>query len=126
MESSRPAPGRSAAAILGTSALLLLPALLQPRIQAGDLSSHLYNTWLVLLVKSGEPLGLEIVPQYSNVLFDWWLEGFWRAGGPALAEKSSVAGAVLLFFWGGFSMISRLVGRTVWAAAPLLAMLAYG
>jgi len=37
-------------------------------------------------VKSGEPLGLEIVPQYSNVLFDWWLEGLWRIGGPAFGR----------------------------------------
>ncbi|MGC8760223.1 MAG: hypothetical protein ACP5UT_11580 [Bryobacteraceae bacterium] len=99
---------------------------LQPRVQAGDLSSHLYNTWLVLLVKSGEPLGLEIVPQYSNVLFDWWLEGFWRLGGPVLAEKAGVSLAVMIFFWGSFALLRRLTGQSPWPSAPLLAMLAYG
>lgn len=108
------------------SSILLLPALLPSRIQAGDLSSHLYNTWLVLRVKAGEPLGLEIVPQYSNVLFDWWLEAFWKIGGPGLAEKASVSLAVLLFFWGAFALVSRLGGRPAWASAPLLAILAYG
>jgi hypothetical protein len=83
------------------SLALVLPVLLQERVQAVDLASHLYNTWLVLRVKSGEPLGLEIVPQYSNVLFDWWLEGLWRIGGPAFAEKAAVSLAVLAFFWGG-------------------------
>jgi len=108
------------------SLVLLLPVLLQERVQAGDLASHLYNTWLVLLVKSGEPLGLEIVPQYSNVLFDWWLEGLWRAGGPVFAEKAAVSLAVLLFFWGAFFLISRMTGRSAWPSAPLLAMVAYG
>ncbi len=114
------------AAVLGTSLLLILPVLLQRHVQAGDLASHLYNTWLVLLVKSGEPLGLEIVPQYSGVLFDWWLEGLWRLGGPVFAEKTAVSVSVLLFFWGSFFLLSRLNGRPAWPSAPLLAMLAYG
>jgi len=108
------------------SLALVLPILLQKRVQAGDLASHLYNTWLVLLVKSGEPLGLEIVPQYSNVLFDWWLEGLWRIGGPVFAEKAAASLAVLVFFWGAFFLLSRLTGRLAWSSAPLLAMLAYG
>jgi len=117
---------RRRAAILGVSLLLILPVLLQKHVQAGDLASHLYNTWLVLLVKSGEPLGLEIVPQYSNVLFDWWLEGLWRLGGPVFAEKTAVSVSVLLFFWGSFFLLTRLTGRPAWPSAPLLAMLAFG
>ncbi len=117
---------RRCAAIFGLSLLLILPVLLQRHVQAGDLGSHLYNTWLVLLVKSGEPLGLEIVPQYSNILFDWWLEGLWRLGGPVFAEKTAVSASVLLFFWGSFFLLSRLNGRPAWPSAPLLAMLAYG
>jgi len=108
------------------SLALVLPVLLQERVQAEDLPSHLYNTWLVLRMKSGEPLGLEIVPQYSNVLFDWWLEGLWRIGGPAFAEKAAVSLAVLAFFWGAFFLLSRLAERSAWPSAPLLAMLAYG
>lgn len=100
--------------------------LLQKRVQAGDLASHLYNTWLVQLVKAGEPLGLELVPQYSNVLFDWCLEGLWHFGGPAVAEKVAVSAAVLAFFWGSFALVSRLSGLSAWASAPVLAMLAYG
>jgi len=110
---------------IAVSLLLIAPVLLQEHVQAGDLASHLYNTWLVLLVKSGEPLGLEIVPQYSNVLFDWWLEGLWRIGGPAFAEKTAVSAAVLLFFWGALFLFSRLTERSAWPSAPLLAMLAY-
>lgn len=113
-------------AAVGISCLLVLPVLLQRHVQAGDLASHLYNAWLVQLVKSGEPLGLEIVPQYSNVLFDWWLEGLWRLGGPAFAEKTAVSASVLIFFWGSFFMLSRLAARPAWPGAPLLAMLTYG
>jgi len=113
-------------AILAASLLLVLPVLVQQHIQAGDLASHLYNTWLVLLVRSGEPLGLEIAPQYSNVLFDWWLETLWRIGGPAFAEKTAVALAVLLFFWGAMFLLTHLMERPAWHAAPLVAMLAYG
>lgn len=122
----QPRLNRRAIACAGVSVLLILPVLLQLHVQAGDLASHLYNTWLVLLVKAGEPLGLEIVPQYSNVLFDWWLEGLWRLGGPVLAEKAAVSLAVLLFFWGAFFLLSRLTGRSAWPSAPLLAMMAYG
>ncbi|MGQ9918618.1 MAG: hypothetical protein ACUVS7_14490 [Bryobacteraceae bacterium] len=111
---------------VGISCLLVLPVLLQRHVQAGDLASHTYNTWLVLLVKSGEPLGLEIVPQYSNVLFDWWLEALWRIGGPTFAEKAAVSVSVLLFFWGSFFLLERLTGRPAWPGAPLLAMLTYG
>ncbi len=117
---------RRFAAVLAASLLLLLPVLLQEHVQAGDLASHLYNTWLVLLVKQGEPLGLEIVPQFSNVLFDWWLEGLWQLGGPKLAEKGATGAAVLCFFWGAFVLLGRLSGRPAWPSAPLLAMLAYG
>jgi hypothetical protein len=107
------------------SLLLIAPVLLQKHVQAGDLASHLYNAWLVLLVKSGEPLGLEIVPQYSNVMFDWWLEALWRIGGPAFAEKAAVSVSVLLFFWGAFFLLTRLTERSAWPMAPLLATLAY-
>jgi len=122
----QPKASRQALACAAPSLLLILPVLLQNHVQAGDLASHLYNTWLVLLVKAGEPLGLDIVPQYSNVLFDWWLEGLWRIGGPVFAEKAAVSLALLLFFWGAFFLLSRLAERSAWPSAPLLAMMAYG
>lgn len=113
-------------ACAGVSLLLIAPVLVQEHVQAGDLASHLYNTWLVLLVRAGEPLGLELAPQFSNVLFDWWLEGLWRIGGPGFAEKAAVSISVLLFFWGAFFLVGRLTERSAWPSSPLLAMLAYG
>lgn len=108
------------------SAALLLPVLLPRHIPAADLPSHLYNTWLVLLVRQAQAPGLTIVPQWSNILFDWWLEGLWRLGGPALAEKMAVAAAVLIFFWGAFFWVSAITGRRAWSSVPFIAMLAYG
>lgn len=111
---------------LAASALLVLPVLLPRHVPAMDLPSHLYNTWLVLLVRQGRAPGLELAPQWSNVLFDWWLEGLWRLGGPVLAERVAVAAAVLIFFWGGFAWVSAITRRAAWSSAPLIAMLAYG
>jgi hypothetical protein len=95
-------------------------------VPAADLPSHLYNTWLTLLVREGRAPGLELVWQWSNVLFDWWLEALWRLGGPALAEKAGVAAAVLVFFWGSFSLVQAITRHPAWGSAPLLGMLAYG
>lgn len=108
------------------SVLLLLPVLLPPSVPAADLPSHLYNAWLALLVREGRAPGLELVPQWSNVLFDWWLEGLWRLAGPAVAEKAAVAAAVLVFFWGSFSLVTAMTRCPAWSSTPLLAMLAYG
>lgn len=118
--------GRRWLSCAGVSLLLIAPVWMQEHVQAGDLASHLYNAWLVSLVRTGEPLGLELVPQYSNVLFDWWLEGLWRIGGPVFAEKAAVSISVLLFFWGAFFLLERLTERSAWPSAPLLAMLSYG
>ncbi|MCX7604535.1 MAG: hypothetical protein N2036_10725 [Bryobacteraceae bacterium] len=115
-----------AAAYAAFSALLLLPVLLPRHVPAADLPSHLYNTWLAMLVREGRAPGVELVLQWSNVLFDWWLEALWRLGGPALAEKGAVAAAVLVFFWGAFALASAIQQRPAWVSAPVLAMLAYG
>lgn len=121
-------PGRLKATLqcAGASVLLLLPILLPRHVPAVDLPSHLYNTWLVLMVKQGQPLGLVISHQWSNILFDWWLEGLWLLAGPVLAEKVAVAVCVLIFFWGAFSLVGAISGRPAWPSAPLLAMLSYG
>jgi hypothetical protein len=108
------------------SVALLLPVLLPRHVPASDLPSHLYNTWLTLLVREGRAPGLELVWQWSNVLFDWWLEALWRLGGPPLAEKAGVAAAVLVFFWGSFSLVQAITRQPAWGSAPLLGMLAYG
>lgn len=113
-------------AYTSASAVLLLPVVLPRHVPATDLPSHLYNTWLTLLVREGQAPGLELVPQWSNVLFDWLLEGLWRLGGPVAAEKASVAAAVLVFFWGAFFFVEAITRRPAWSSAPLLAMLAFG
>src|SRR5689334_13625763 len=60
------------------SLLLLIPVFWQPRLQAGDLSSHIYNAWLVNLIEHGKTPGLIVVRQWTNVLFDWLLAGLFR------------------------------------------------
>src|SRR5713226_2973733 len=57
------------------SALVLVPCFWQAHIQAVDLSSHLYNAWLSILIGEGKAPGLAIVSQRTNVLFDIILAG---------------------------------------------------
>ncbi|HSY66086.1 MAG TPA: hypothetical protein VK829_15935, partial [Terriglobales bacterium] len=45
------------------SILFLVPCFWQSRIQAGDLSSHIYNVWLASLTSQGKVHGLWIAPQ---------------------------------------------------------------
>ena len=52
------------------SLLTGIPCIWQQHVQACDLSSHLYNAWLVNQVSAGNLPGLYVVPQFTNVLFD--------------------------------------------------------
>ncbi len=108
------------------SLTILIPSYWQPRIQAGDLSSHVYNAWLAREAAAGKVQGVYVVVQYTNVLFDLLLSGLVRAAGWGTAQKLAVSCCVLLFFWGGFAWISTVAGRRAWGLAPLIAMLAYG
>ena len=114
----------------GFSALLLAPCFWQSRIQAGDLSSHVYNAWLAQLIEHGQAPGLTLARQSNNVLFDLMLSGLMRAWGAAAAQRIAVSIAVLVFFWGAFAFVwssSRPQARRApWQLAPCLAMLAYG
>jgi hypothetical protein len=133
-----PAPGQAIesrrvsrlAAAVAVSILVLVPCFWQPRIQAGDLSSHLYNAWLAKLIEGGQAPGLSLARQSNNILFDLLLSGLLRAFGPGPAQRIAVSLAVLIFFWGAFAYIwscSRRRPRTApWHLAPSLAMLAYG
>jgi len=116
--------------VIAFSLLLLVPCFWQPRIQAGDLSSHLYNAWLAQLIERGQAPGLTLARQSNNVLFDLMLSGLMRAFGAAAAQRIAVSIAVLVFFWGAFVFVwsnSRLQPRKApWQLAPCLAMLAYG
>jgi hypothetical protein len=109
-----------------SSIALLVPCFWQPRIQAGDLSSHIYNAWLAQRIGAGAPLGLTIVPQSTNVLFDILLKALLAAFGAGAAQRIAVGAAVLIFFWGAFAFAGKLAGREPWPLAPALAMLAYG
>src|SRR5215212_3919247 len=77
------------------SILLLLPVYWQPRVQAGDLSSHIYNAWLAQLIETGRTQGLVVVRQTTNVLFDLLLAGLTRVAGAEFAQRVSVSIAVL-------------------------------
>jgi hypothetical protein len=108
------------------SILVLLPCFWQSRIQAGDLSSHLYNAWLSILIGQGKAPGLQLEPQHTNVLFDLLLSGLMRLAGPWGAEHIAVPLVVLVFFWGAFTMICSLSHCRPWYILMFLAMLAYG
>jgi uncharacterized membrane protein len=105
---------------------VLAPCYWQRRIHAGDLSSHIYNTWLAEIVQAGNTPGLAVQPQSTNILFDLMLSGLFRAFGPAIAQRVAVSVAVLVFIWGAFAFISSLSGRRPWSLLPCLAMFAYG
>lgn len=121
---------RGMACAAGLSILLLVPCFWQQRIQAGDLSSHLYNAWLAQLIERGQAPGLTLARQSNNVLFDLILSGLMRAFGAAAAQRMAVSLAVLVFFWGAFAFLwscSRARPRRApWQLAACLAMLAYG
>ena len=112
--------------ILVISSVLLIPCFWQKRIQAGDLSSHLYNVWLVTLIKAGQAPGLWLAQQWQNTLFDHGLLWLFNLWGPNVAARIAVALAVLVFFWSTFALVSALSGRTPWMLAPWLAVLTYG
>ncbi|HYL09596.1 MAG TPA: hypothetical protein VEU31_02575 [Candidatus Acidoferrales bacterium] len=112
--------------LLAISALLLTPCFWHPRIEAGDLGSHVYNAWLAQLIHQGKAPGLWIASQWNNVFFDFLLSGLGSLFGLPLAEKLAVSAAVLIFFWGAFALACAAVGRVPWFLLPCLAMTAYG
>ncbi len=112
--------------ILGVTAALLIPCFWQEHIQAGDLSSHLYNAWLAGEIQRGAVAGLAVVPLWMNVLSDWALEALLPRLGVVWTERAVVGAAVLVFFWGAFRLIHVAAGRPPWRLAPCLAMLTYG
>jgi hypothetical protein len=108
------------------SVVLLIPCFWHRRIQAGDLSSHIYNSWLAQQIELGKAPGLVIAPMSTNVLFDLMLGWLFRIAGPEPAQRIAVSIAVLIFFWGAFAFISTSSGRRPWYLASCLLMLAYG
>jgi hypothetical protein len=105
--------------------LLLAPCNWQPRLQAGDLSSHSYSSWLARLIESGRAQGLEAVHQTTNLLFDLVLGGLFKLVGAEAAQRISVSLVVLTFVWGAFALVSAASGRRAWHLMPVIAMMAY-
>ena len=108
------------------SLLLVAPCYWQSHIQAGDLSSHIYNAWLAQSIEGGRILGLRIAAQSTNVLFDLMLYGLLNVVGPDWAQRISVSLAVLIFIWGAFAFARAVSGRVPWQILPCIAILAYG
>lgn len=108
------------------SAALLVPCVWHPRIEAGDLASHVYNAWLAQLIAKGQAPGLYIARQWHNVLFDVTLLRVANLLGLAVAQKIVVSICVLVFFWGAFAFIRKIAEQPPWFLAPCIAMLAYG
>ena len=108
------------------SVVLLIPCFWLPKIEAGDLASHVYNAWLASLVVKGQAPGISIAPQTNNILADVLLLKLGVALGFAAAEKIVTGFAVLLFFWSSFALVSAFAKQLAWPFVPLLAMFAYG
>jgi hypothetical protein len=108
------------------SVILLAPCHWQARLQAGDLSSHIYNSWLTQLIQAGQVHGLALVSQSTNILFDLLLSATFRVAGPDAAQRISVSLAVLVFIWGAFALACTVSGRKPWNILPCIVMLAYG
>jgi hypothetical protein len=108
------------------SLAVLAPCYWQPRVQAGDLSSHIYNAWLAQLIENGRAQGLVIVSQATNILFDLMLAALFKAFGPEAAQRIAVSIAVLVFVWGAFAFASVVSRRRPWHMFLCIAMLAYG
>src|SRR5262245_58200990 len=114
------------AAFLLASVGLLIPSFWQSRLQAGDLSSHLYNAWLAQLIERDQAPGLSIAFQATNVLFDLLLKALFGALGAGPAQRIAVAMCVLVFAWGAFAFVSKVSGRLAWRMLPWIAVLSYG
>jgi hypothetical protein len=112
--------------LLAISVAVIAPCLWHPRIEAGDLPSHLYNAWLTHLIKTGQAPGLWLAHRWNNVLFDFALSWLGNIFGWGAAEKITVCAAVLVFFWGAFALVCALTRHISWFLLPCLAMVAYG
>src|SRR6266436_5694553 len=112
--------------ILLLSVVLLIPCFWHRRIEAGDLSSHVYNAWLAQLIEKGQAPGLYVSKQWNNVLFDVALLRAANLVGISAAQKIVVPICVLVFFWGVFAFVTAVAKHPPWFLVPCIAMLAYG
>ncbi|WP_348262119.1 hypothetical protein P8935_20225 [Telmatobacter sp. DSM 110680] len=108
------------------SAAVLVPCFWHEHLEAGDLPSHVYNAWLVHLIKSGQAPSLWLARRWNNVLFDFAISGLgylfqWRT-----AERIAGGLSVLIFFWGSFALVSSIKRGLAWSLIPCLAIVTYG
>src|SRR4051812_2834004 len=94
--------------------ILLVPNFWQRRIQAADLGSHIYNSWLAEQVQLNRAPGLILAPLTSNVLFDLELGALYGLVGAEPAQRIAVSLTVLIFFWGAFAFVSAASGLRPW------------
>jgi len=114
------------AAVVLLSVILVIPCFWHQRIQAGDLGSHMYNAWLAELVERHEISGVDVVWQWTNVLFDLLVANAAKILGFVAAERIVASASVALFFWSTFALIASFSGRPPWGLTPFLLILAYG
>jgi hypothetical protein len=112
--------------IAALSVLVVVPCLWLPRIEAGDLGSHVYNAWLRQLVEQGQAPGLYFGPQWNNMFLDVGLDWVGRLVGLPAAEKFVLPVCVLIFFWGCFALVSVAAGKPAFYLTPAIAALGYG
>jgi len=89
--------------VVAISLLLLIQCFWHAHVEAGDLGSHIYNTWLAELVQQGNAPGVYIVNQRTNVAFDLLLFHLSKVFGIAAAEKIALCQFVSSFSFGAFS-----------------------
>ena len=123
---ARPSNTRLSLYIVGISIAVLIPVFWQSRIQAGDLSSRLYNSWLATLIEQGRVQRFELVTQWTNVLFDLLLTGLFKSVGAAAAQRIAVSLCVLNFVWGAFVLLNTVSRTRAWRLFPYIVILAYG
>ena len=93
------------------SLLLLAPCYWQPRLQAGDISSHIYNAWMSQLIESGRTEGLMMVRQTTNILFELHARRTLSVfSAPEFGQRIAVSIVVLVFVWGAFAFVSTVIG----------------
>lgn len=117
---------RRSLAVGAASVALLVPCFWQTRIQAGDLSSHIYNAWLTLEVERGKVSGLWIAHQSTNIAFDYLLVRLLPAIGLVWAQRVAVSLCVLVFSWGVFAFLAAVARRWPWEFLLFIGPLAYG
>lgn len=118
---------RTISLVLFCSFLVVLPALWQSRIQAGDFSSHVYNAWLAQQIENGTVKGgLVLAHPKTNVLFDLILANLVSVCGFETAQRVAASLLLLNFFWSAFSAARVASGRAPWFLTPFLLILAHG